>query len=133
MEEFIVDNLKDFVNGLRTTAFSMLQTKNIETAEREIDNLSVDDRIRLNTLLPYNLAKEIVKSHITKEKNKISGKKRYIFSTAQYMVLLDELQLEMTSVIMEEKVSSGEMNVAFDDELDAFVFWEDEDEETETS
>lgn len=122
---FIIKNLQDFVDGTRILVFINFGNQNEETELQytSMDQLNESDREELNQVLSHDETLTIIKSHITKQKNKKKKRTRYILSESDYSRIVEDLNQRLVSNLMIRLVNKGLVETAFDNEANDFVFW----------
>lgn len=123
--EYIVENIKDLTNSVRHVAFNHFGKWNDETDVdlQECMSISPEESEELNRLIPYAESRKIVRRRLLKQKHKYTNKVRYIMSEDNFFEMISDLNTSMVSGLLAKLASQELINVAFDDEVNDFVFW----------
>lgn len=122
-----VVNLDKLVNFSRRLIFYNFddEHKDIDDKDflKKIENIKDSDSIEMDTILPFEEAKAILKSIIFSKRHKKTKKIKYFMRDSDYDDVLIQLNRRMVSNIVMGLVKKGVLESAFDDEKNDFVFW----------
>jgi hypothetical protein len=90
-------------------------------------DLSDNDRKELEKVLSHQEASVIIKTHLTKQKNKKLNKTRYLVSEDAYVKIVSDLNQRLVSNLLTQLVNKGLVDTAFDSEANDFIFWAKDD------
>ena len=128
-----IANVKKLIDFSRRIVYHNFDDENEHLTDKDflekVDSIKVDDA-EMDSLLPYNECKNIIKPFLVRvvTKNEIYFK----IEEDHYDVFLNQLSRRMISNIVKDLVSKGMVESAFDNEKNDFVFWikkHDEDSE----
>lgn len=125
-DEFIVKDIEYFVNYSRVLLFNLFGKDNnskIDNINKDITDLSEDEKKELDTILSYDESLVIIKSIAKEQKHKITKKSRYIITDELFLQIIEALNDRMTSNLLNGLVNRGLVETAYDDEAEDFVFW----------
>lgn len=104
--------------------------QNFDRANDALDDLAFIDKVKamrvkdnpeLNRILPYKEAYLIFSEYLITQED--DGKLRYYIKNDDYDTYLNKLNERMVSNIVQNLVSKGYVETAFDNEKNDFVFW----------
>lgn len=132
-EWFVINNLEEFIDQTRTIVYNKFGQWNDMTDIHSMNlSLRSENKEELDKILSFKEASSIIKSLITKQKNKKTLKTRYCLSNDQFYEIIEQLNTRMISNIINSLVKKDLVESAFDDEINDFVFWiKDTDENKE--
>lgn len=124
--EFIVKDIEYFVNYSRVLLFNLFgkdKNSEIDDINKDISDLSEEEKKELDTILSYDESLVIVKSIAKKQKHNKTKKSRYIITDDLFLQIIEALNDRMTSNLLNGLVNRGLVETAYDDEAEDFVFW----------
>lgn len=125
-DEFIVKDIEYFVNYSRVLLFNLFGKDNnseIDDVNKDIADLSEEEKKELDTILSYDESLVIIQSIAKEQKHKITKKSRYIITDELFLQIIEALNDRMTSNLLNGLVNRGLVETAYDDEAEDFVFW----------
>jgi len=125
-DEFIVKDIEYFVNYSRVLLFNLFGKDNnseIDNVNKDITDLSEEEKKELDTILSYDESLVIIQSIAKEQKHKITKKSRYIITDELFLQIIEALNDRMTSNLLNGLVNRGLVETAYDDEAEDFVFW----------
>lgn len=129
-EWFVIKDLKKFIDSTRCLVFKSFGNNTTTEDQNVIDdmldninNMSTDDKLEMNTVLSYDESLAIVNPLLKKQINKKTKENRYLVSEAVYMRIINALNDRMVSNILNSLVNKGLIETAYDDKSNDFVFW----------
>jgi hypothetical protein len=125
-DEFIVKDIEYFVNYSRVLLFNLFGKDNnseIDDINKDITDLSEEEKKELDTILSYDESLVIIQSIAKEQKHKITKKSRYIITDELFLQIIEALNDRMTSNLLNGLVNRGLVETAYDDEAEDFVFW----------
>jgi len=123
-EWYIVPNLSDFTYKARAMVYNNYGNwdENVEL-EQLMSDISEQEKEDFEKMLSHQESLVIVKEKIKKERNKKTGKIRYVLNDEIFVEIVAKLNDRLTSNIMSSLVKKGLVETAFDEEKNDFVFW----------
>jgi hypothetical protein len=125
-DEFIIKDIEYFVNYSRVLLFNLFGKDNnseIDDVNKDMTDLSEEEKKELDTILSYDESLVIIKSIAKEQKHKITKKSRYIITDELFLHIIEALNDRMTSNLLNGLVNRGLVETAYDDEAEDFVFW----------
>ena len=125
-DEFIIKDIEYFVNYSRVLLFNLFGKDNnseIDDVNKDIADLSEEEKKELDTILSYDESLVIIQSIAKEQKHKITKKSRYIITDELFLQIIEALNDRMTSNLLNGLVNRGLVETAYDDEAEDFVFW----------
>jgi thiaminase len=125
-DEFIIKDIEYFVNYSRVLLFNLFGKDNnseIDDVNKDMTDLSEEEKKELDTILSYDESLVIIKSIAKEQKHKITKKSRYIITDELFLQIIEALNDRMTSNLLNGLVNRGLVETAYDDEAEDFVFW----------
>lgn len=121
---FVIKDLHDLINATRALVFNNFG-KSQDSQEIDILSFSVhpDDIKEIDTVLSFDESKLIVIDRLKKQKNRQTKKIRYMLNNALYLEIVSALNDRMVSNILNNLVSKGLVESAYDSEANDFIFW----------
>lgn len=132
MSQFEIKDIDEFTESARRLVFTGFGKANEEIKDDFtdlLDELSEEEETEMNEILSYNEAKLIVESLVHKKTHKKTKKKKYIVSEKIFSDILEALNARLVSNILSNLSKRGLIESAYDDELNDFVFWIQEDDQ----
>lgn len=123
-EWFVINDLDDFINATRALVFNNFGQKQTDQ-ETDPLNFSVhpDDVKEIDSILSFDESKLITIDRLKKQKNKQTKKIRYMLNDSLYMEIISALNDRMVSNILNNLVSKGLVESAYDSDANDFIFW----------
>lgn len=135
---FVIQDLDKFVESTRSIVFSGFGADSDDPEElmQMVSNLSEKDKEELNNTLTQSECLVIVKSFAKIQKNKRTGKTRYIINDDMLQEIVEAFNSRLVSNLLKQLVSKGLIESAYDEESNDFIFWvkdEDKNEKDKTN
>lgn len=130
---FIIDDLDQFVDGVRRVVFFGFGKKT-EEIDNDLENIIVElgpeEEDEMNNVLGHQESKIIVKSLVKKQTNKVTKQNRYILDEVIFSEIVESLNARLVSNILVQLTQKGLVESAYDEKLDDFIFWIKDDNDT---
>ena len=113
-----------FVQKTRVLVYNCFGTssKPLDEIDMDFENLNKDQKEEIDNCLSEKEALNIVLEHVLKKKDR-DGNIVNVLSEENFMAIINDFSLRMTSNILNTLVSKGLVDSAFDEETNDFVFW----------
>lgn len=134
---FEVKDLSEFVNSTRKMVFHFFgklnETDSADSLLKEIWDMTEEELEELDSTLTYDECLVIAKNYLRIELK--NYEENYYVSDSSFMVIVEEMNSRLVSNILNRLAGKGLIETAFDNEINDFVFWiEDNDQKkTETN
>lgn len=125
MNYYEIEDIDYFIQNTRVLTYSAFgQDKNIplEDTNMSIESLSEEQKIEIEQCLSFSECRNIVLENVEK-----SSKGKYKITEEIFVEIIDAFSKRMTANILNNLVSKGYVDTAFDEEENDFVFWVKED------
>ena len=122
-----------FVQKTRVLVYNSFGTssKPIDEIDMDFENLNKDQQKEIDNCLSEKEALNIVLEHVLQKRDR-DGNIINLLSEENFMAIINDFSLRMTSNILNTLASKGLVDSAFDEETNDFVFWaKDLDDENE--
>ena len=132
MSKFEIRDIDEFTESARRIVFSSFGKANEETKDDFtdlLDRLSEEEEAEMNDILSYKESKLIVESLVHIKTHKKTKKSKYIVSEKIFSDILEALNARLVSNMLSNLTKKGLIESAYDDELNDFVFWIQEDDQ----
>ena len=127
-----IKDYDEFLEHTRTVVFKFFGESQQEPNQDNISEVlvSVDgsDREEMDQFLSKSECDLIARTHLKIRKSK-SGKERYFLNDQILHQMIESFNSRMLSNILNSLVNKGELETAFDTEIQDFVFWIKDDQE----
>lgn len=121
---FVIDGLKIFLETTRVWVYGLFGGTEVgDILDLRYKNLDSEEKEELDTYLTLKEVTTIAVSYIRFDKTN----KQYIISLSDYESFVEALNSRLISNIMNGLVAKGQLECAFDDEKQDFIFWRKED------
>jgi hypothetical protein len=129
-EWFKISNLDDFINASRILVYKNFGKEEYqEIPVKDILNiLTAEETEELNSVLTFDESINISKNFTELSKNKDYNQNEYLINTQNYFKMLESFSNRMVSNILHNLVNKGQLETAFDETANDFVFWIKEDD-----
>jgi len=121
-EYYIITDLEEFVKSLRVVVYNNFAS-NKPNYSNTID-LDTGSEEEFEKCLSQQESLIIVKSKLKVQHNNSRTKYRYITTEKRTHQIIELLHTRMTSNLLSGLVSKGLLDMAFDESINDFVFWE---------
>jgi len=124
---FVVSDIENFTKSTRTLVYNNFAdwNKGEDDIVNSMQELPEDDE-EFNKLLSQEESIIIVKNSLRKQRSKKTNDIRYLVCNSLFYQILEELNSRMVSNTIGSLVKRGLVESAYDDELNDFVFWVNE-------
>lgn len=128
-EWFSISNLNDFINASRIFVFDNFgkDEMQMQSASGILNLLTPEQTQELDSVLSFNECISISKSFIQTDTNDTTNDIRHLISSSKYIKMLESFSSRMVSNILNSLVNKGQLETAFDETCNDFVFWTKED------
>jgi Mg/Co/Ni transporter MgtE len=133
MSKYDIYDLEMFVQKTRVLVYNSFGTssKPIDEIDMDFENLNKDQQKEIDNCLSEKEALNIVLEHVLQKRDR-DGNIINLLSEENFMAIINDFSLRMTSNILNTLASKGLVDSAFDEETNDFVFWaKDLDDENE--
>jgi hypothetical protein len=125
-EQFVIDKLGDFLQATRVWVYgifgAMHDKDSSELLKYKYDDLDEEEKQEINEYLTLKEVTTISKDYIRFDKKD----KRFIIGVHEYEKLVQDITGRLVSNLMNGLVAKGQLECAFDDEKQDFIFWKPE-------
>lgn len=133
MSKYDIYDLEMFVQKTRVLVYNSFgaSSEPIDEIDMDFENLNKDQQKEIDNCLSEKEALNIVLEHILQKRDR-DGNIINLLSEENFMAIINDFSLRMTSNILNTLASKGLVDSAFDEETNDFVFWaKDLDDENE--
>jgi len=133
MSKYDIYDLEMFVQKTRVLVYNSFGTssKPIDEIDMDFENLNKDQQKEIDNCLSEKEALNIALEHVLQKRDR-DGNIINLLSEENFMAIINDFSLRMTSNILNTLASKGLVDSAFDEETNDFVFWaKDLDDENE--
>lgn len=129
-EWFAVTDMDGLITSARTLVYNNFG-KWDEDEDTIVESMidKPDDEEEFNQLLTHEESAVIVESLLKKQRNKKTKEIRYLISDEIFYDILQQLNDRLVSNTLNSLVNKGFVESAYDDKIDDFVFWVNEDKD----
>jgi hypothetical protein len=130
---FVIKDLDHFIDSTRKLVFNSFgkqDASNQSINQMLYSDMSESDINEMDRVLSISETEIIIKNRLKKQKNKTTGEHRYILTESQFCDIVEDLNSRMVSNLLSELAAKGMIESAYDSELNDFVFWIKDDEQT---
>jgi hypothetical protein len=122
---FVIKDLDDFINATRALVFNNFGKSQNTDEETDVFafNIHPDDITEIDSVLSFDESKIIVDGFLRKQQHKYNNTIRLLINDNIYYEVVSALNDRMVSNILNNLVSKGLVDTAFDSEANDFVFW----------
>ena len=126
-EWFVVKDVEGFIQSARTLVYNNFGDWD-KSEDDIVDSMIAkpEDEAEFNQLLTQEESAVIVKNALKKQRNKTTNTIRYLVCDSLFYEILNQLNDRMVSNTIGSLVQKGLVESAYDDEIDDFVFWVNE-------
>lgn len=121
---FIINDLHDFVDKARAIVYTNFgnwdQTSEVDAL---IDGIAENEKEEFDKILSHDECVVITKSIVKKQKNKKSKEIRFVLNEDLFADLIKSFNDRMVSNILQSLVKKGLVESSYDNEINDFVFW----------
>lgn len=125
-EQFVIDKLGDFLQATRVWVYglfgSMYDKDATEILKLRYDDLNKEEKQEIDEYISLKEVTTISKSYIRFDKRN----KQFIIGIDDYEELIQAITGRLVSNLMNGLVVKGQLECAFDDEKQDFIFWKTE-------
>lgn len=127
---YVITDLSDFTDKARSIVYNNYGSWDNESEVEDLmDDVSANEQEDFDKMLSHQESLVIVKESIKRERNKKTGKIRYVLNDEIFVEIVTKLNERLTSNIMSSLVQKGLVETAFDDKENDFVFWINDNED----
>lgn len=133
MSKYDIYDLEMFVQKTRVLVYNSFGTssKPLDEIDMDFENLNKDQQKEIDNCLSEKEALNIALEHVLQKRDR-DGNIINLLSEENFMAIINDFSLRMTSNILNTLASKGLVDSAFDEETNDFVFWaKDMDDENE--
>ena len=133
MSKYDIYDLEMFVQKTRVLVYNSFGTssKPIDEIDMDFENLNKDQQKEIDNCLSEKEALNIALEHVLQKRER-DGNIINLLSEENFMAIINDFSLRMTSNILNTLASKGLVDSGFDEETNDFVFWaKDLDDENE--
>jgi regulator of PEP synthase PpsR (kinase-PPPase family) len=131
MTNYEIKNINDFTENARRVVFAGFG-KSLEDSEDDFTNmvekLTDEEQTEMDEILSQQESMLIVESMVRKQVNKKTKRIRYIVNEKTFKEIIEALNARLVSNILSNLTQKGLIESAYDDKLNDFVFWVQEDD-----
>jgi hypothetical protein len=131
-DRYIIDDLEEFTLSARRLVFNGFGKGLVEDPDELsslMSTISEEDSHEMNQVLTQQESLVIVK-HLAKEQvNKKTNETRYIIDEKIFSEIIEAMNGRLVANILASLASKGLIESAYDEQLNDFVFWVNENEE----
>lgn len=126
--KYSIVDINKFIETTRVMVYNSFGQSDltIDKVDMDIENLEQEERQELDVYLGQKEAQRIIFEYIKKRKTK-NGDTIYILSEEEFLKIINDLTLRLTSNLLNNLATRGLINTAFDEETNDFIFWAKED------
>lgn len=126
--KYSIVDIDKFIETTRVMVYNSFGQSDltIDKVDMDIENLEQEERQELDVYLGQKEAQRIIFEYIKKRKTK-NGDTIYILSEEEFLKIINDLTLRLTSNLLNNLATRGLINTAFDEETNDFIFWAKED------
>ena len=126
-EWFVVKDLDGFIQSARTLVYNNFGDWD-KSEDDIVDSMITkpEDETEFNQLLTQEESAVIIKNTLKKQRNKTTNALRYLVCDSLFYEILNQLNDRMVSNTIGSLVQKGLVESAYDDEIDDFIFWVNE-------
>ena len=122
-----ISNIDKLVNFSRRLIYYNFDDESEKLSDadffEQVQKIKQEDMPELDKYLPFDEAKNIMKSLLIKRRHKKTKVAKLFMKESDYDDLLIQLNKRMVSNIVRGLVNKGVVESAFDDEKNDFIFW----------
>lgn len=122
-----ISNIDKLVNFSRRLIYYNFDDESEKLSDadffEQVQKIKQEDMPELDKYLPFDEAKNIMKSLLIKRRHKKTKVAKLFMKESDYDELLIQLNKRMVSNIVRGLVNKGVVESAFDDEKNDFIFW----------
>ena len=122
-----ISNIDKLVNFSRRLIYYNFDDESEKLSDadffEQVQKIKQEDMPELDKYLPFDEAKNIMKSLLIKRRHKKTKVPKLFMKESDYDELLIQLNKRMVSNIVRGLVNKGVVESAFDDEKNDFIFW----------
>lgn len=130
MAKYEIKDLDEFTESARRVVFGGFG-KSVEETKDDftdmLEQLSLEEETEMNEVLSQQESILIVESIVKKQTNKKTKQIRYVINEKIFGDVLEALNARLVSNILSNLTKKGLIESAYDDQLNDFVFWVQED------
>jgi hypothetical protein len=133
-EQYIIDDLEEFTLSARRLVFNGFGKGIVEDPDEFTDLMKEQTQElteEMNEVLTQKESLIIVKNLAIEQKHKHKNISRFIIDEKIFSQIIEEMNGRLVSNLLASLASKGLVESAYDEKLDDFVFWVNEDEENE--
>lgn len=132
---YIIDDLDQFTDSTRRLVYNGFGKGSVEDPDEFtelVTKISPDEEQELNKILSHDEALVIVKSMAKEQHHKYENRSRYLIDEKIFTEIIEALNARLVSNILTSLANKGMIESAYDSDINDFVFWVKDDENTET-
>jgi hypothetical protein len=118
---YVMDNLEKFVNEIRRIVFAGFGATDI-TDDVLSELMSEIDQEELDKTITYEECLNIAYEYISIKKTR-KGKRKIIITEQNFNKLIEDINSRLVSNILVQLVDRGDLETAWDEESNDFIFW----------
>jgi hypothetical protein len=122
---YVMENKAEFINQVRRIVFAGFGSEDLEHNKLSELIAEIDEKEMDNTI-SFAECNVIAKEYI--EEKKIRRKTKYFLSDSKFNEFVEAVNARLVSNILTELVDMGQLESAWDNEANDFIFWVKEDE-----
>jgi hypothetical protein len=131
-EQYIIDDLEEFTLSARRLVFNGFGKGAVEDPDEFTDLMKEQTQElteEMNEVLTQKESLIIVKNLAIKQKHKHKNISRFIIDEKIFSQIIEEMNGRLVSNLLASLASKGLVESAYDEKLDDFVFWVNEEKE----
>lgn len=117
---YVMEDKTEFINQVRRIVFAGFGLKDLEDAEFSELIAEIDEQEMDNTI-SFAECEMIAQEYI--EEKKIRRKTKYFLSDSKFNEFVEAVNARLVSNIITELVDMGQLDSAWDSEVNDFIFW----------
>lgn len=125
---YIINDIEEFVETTRILVYDLFGQNDTNflnnlQQHKTLADLSEDETEEINNVLTHQesmvIAKKIMKTQVNKKTQSI----RYAISDKLFNTLIENLNTRMVSNMLHRLANNGYLEIAYDSDINDFVFW----------
>lgn len=118
---YVMNNLEKFINEIRRIVFAGFGTTDI-TDDLLSELMSEIDEEELDKTITYEECLNIAYEYVSIRKTR-KGKRKIIITEKNFNKLIEDINSRLVSNILVQLVDRGDLETAWDEESNDFIFW----------
>jgi len=122
-ETFVIKDFDGFIQASRVLVFDSFSENKDKVLNTDISKLHETELSELDSILSQQECLLISKDFTRSQINKKTKEKRIIITESDYIAMIEAFNTRMISNMLNNLVSKGIIDSAYDDQKNDFVFW----------